>query len=300
MDYVSSSFDALPNASALSFFHRLHLVYARNAKLFLTIVTPAALFSAFVVYVTLVKAGELAALGRAHQWSLAGAPGFNKYLLASGAMRFAGTAISWIVNVFAFAAVARAVASIRDGTPVSAEDCFAPARAQVKTIVVLALALLGLAVPAFLASSAWVALSFFFDLPRWIWIGSYPVLALGSAYMATYALSVPVAVLEGAGVKAALRKSGVLTEHSFGLLLLLVSESLVSGYVAALAPYWIANMVAHRIGWAVWGNWILWGAAVYGVALADLVLLIGLSVLYLELANPAAQAGAASAMRWSG
>ena len=221
------------------------------------------------------------------------------YAVAATGVRVSGGAISWLVNVFAFAAVATAMKRVEEGIPTTAEECYAPARAQIGTLSLLALVLFVFVAISVAAGTLVVFALFrlFPNIPYSLQLSfSYAVTILGFAITATYSLSVPAAVLEPKiGVKAALVRSDFLTGNSFGQVLLLVVEAIGSGYLATVLPYWAAEFIARRFGWAAWANWLVWAIAAYGVAMADLVLLLGLTTLYLEL-KKSMQAAATAGM----
>ena len=203
-------------------------------------------------------------------------------ILAASAVRLSGFLVSWIVNVFGFAAVSVAVERVLRGERPSAEECYAPARERAGSIVVLALILLGFVTLA--AFGAGIIGYAAFRLSQSMMNPlSWLVLIAGSTVAATYALAVPAILFEGLSIRAALRRSDFLTGSSFGQLFALVAESFAAGYVTAFLTWWIAGIVAERIGWTASTTWIAWTCATYGVAMADLVLLIGLSVLYQRL-----------------
>lgn len=186
---------------------------------------------------------------------------------------------------------------VQEGIPTTAEESYAPAREHLGTITLLGLILFVCVALSVVAGTLVGAalIRVFPHSPYSLLLGSsYTFTVLGFAVIATYSLSVPAAVLEaGIGVRAALVRSNFLTGNSFGQILLLVVEALASGYLATLLPYWAAGLIAQRVGWAAWGNWVVWAIAAYGVAMADLVLLLGLTTLFLELTQSVQSATAA-------
>lgn len=276
-----------PRYPALRFFHELHRIYAENAALLVRIITPAAVLGSLAVLLANNRVAALAILARQQ------GPGssFVRYSIAAGMIRLAAILFSWLVSVVALAAVAAAIQRIFDGIATTAHDCYAKAKEHLTRIMILAVILFGfmaLSAVAGIAVMTVLLVKFPRALPQWaVLAAAYTPAVLGFTVAATYSLSVPVTVLENAGVRTALRRSDFLTANSFGQLLLLVLECLASGYLAAVLPWWAASYVAQGINWPDWGNWVVWAVSAYGVAMADLIFLIGLSVLYSKLVRPA-------------
>lgn len=282
MTYVSASFDQPPRYPLLKFFHELHLLYKDNAWLFLKIAMPPVVFSSLAILAANTQwTAMVARLPRGPELRF-----YSAAVLAAVAVRSSGWLISWIVNAFCFAAVSVAVERVLRGERPSAEECYAPARERTGSIVVLGLILLGFFMLAIVGAGI-VGFATFRLFRSAINPLSWLVLIAGSTVAATYALAIPASLFEGLSIRAALTRSDFLTGSTFGQLFALLAESFASAYIAAFVPYWIADVIADKVGWAMWANWITWACATYGVAMADLVLLIGLSVLYHELSAAA-------------
>jgi hypothetical protein len=284
--YVSASFERPPEYPLLKFFHELHLLYKNHAWLFLKIATPPIVFGALAILATSRQANAmLATVGLELRFHL-------REVAFASAIRVCGFLVSWIVNVFGFAAVSVALERLPEGGSPSAEECYALAREHAGRVVALALVLFGLTVLAFIPAGfvGFLSARIFYLFVNPV---SYLVLIAGLTVVSTYALAIPATLFEGLPVGAALKRSDFLTASSFGLLFVLVCEATISGYLAARIPYWIAGVVAEKVGWTNWADWILWAVVTYGVAMADLVLLIGLSFLHRELstASSAAEVG---------
>lgn len=96
------------------------------------------------------------------------------------------------------------------------------------------------------------------------------------------ALAVPAVVLDDCRVGQAMFRSEELTEGKWLALAALLAKSIIGGYVAAMAPFWVSSFIPVTVPLPPWFPWILTIASPMGVAVVEPAMFVGFALLYLK------------------
>jgi len=112
---------------------------------------------------------------------------------------------------------------------------------------------------------------------------TYSFLGLGLLIFSRFALAIPAFVLDDLGVGESIFKSDQLTRGKWLHSSILLTKSLVGGYVAAMVPFWLARWLPlGDLELSSWFSWFLTAASVTAVTLVEPVMFIGFAQLYLQ------------------
>jgi hypothetical protein len=114
------------------------------------------------------------------------------------------------------------------------------------------------------------------------WLVIFVCLGLAWLVCCRFALAMPALILDDYPVGKALFRSDELTERKWLTLAVLLSKSLVGGYIAGMMPFWLARFIPADISMPSWLPWVLTGASVGGVALVEPIMFIGFALMYVK------------------
>jgi small-conductance mechanosensitive channel len=195
------------------------------------------------------RAAILRQIPRGADFSLHGAEIVQSFLALQ-----VGYLISWLLYSFSFAAVCVAFKEIESGEEPSAEECFSPVRDRSGTFLRLTFSLYALLIFALVVASAAGFLlvttihkfSMSLTAGSSYWIGA---VCIGLAMLAVsrFGLAMPAVVLDRYSLTKALFRSDELTEGCWGILALLLAESVGSSYIATKLEFWLARLVPSPV-----------------------------------------------------
>jgi hypothetical protein len=214
---------------------------------------------------------------------------YRAELLEMWAAKFSGWLVSWLVYCFVFAGVCVAVQDIELGLPASAEGSLEVVRAKLRPVIRLSLLLFVILIAAMVLAMAISAFliytSFQHNIPltskTTFWSG---VILACLAYLVTsrFALAMPAVVLDSMKIRHAMFCSDELTAGHWSILAVLLLESIGGSYLAAVAPYYVAQVLFRYMPAPTWLPLALYGLAILGGALIQPTMFIGFAVLYLH------------------
>ena len=282
---------------AFPFIKEIFHFYHRYHRLFLKLFVPSVLLGYVAIKAGLEeRTAILRQIPRGSDWSLH-SPELIQALLAIQV----GYLISWLLYSFSFAAVCVAIAKIDSGEVPTSEECFGPMRSRIGPFLRIAFTLYFLLILAVVIASV-LSIGLLRTLERisprvvvsqawWIELAFF---ALAFVVVSRFALAMPAVVLDEYGIREALFRSDELTEKCWGVLTLLLAESVGSSYVANRMEFWLARFIPEvtRPQWW-WGSVFLVFQLMVGIAVQP-PLFIGWAQLYLtkrhvpnELGGPA-------------
>lgn len=221
-------------------------------------------------------------------------------ILEIGLLNLAGYLVSWIGFCFSFGAICSAVQRIEAGAVPAVSDCFSAVRERMGSFLRLCLFLFGLLL---LAEAAAVLLSqgVFWVLHYrqlhlslfTIEVVSYGSIGLALLMLSRFGLAIPALVVDNYRVGQAMFRSDELTEGKWLTLAVLLSKSLIGGYVAGMLPFWLASWIQTSIVSPAWFRWVLTAASIAGVTVVEPTMFIGFVLLYLRMSPlPSTSSGA--------
>jgi len=101
--------------------------------------------------------------------------------------------------------------------------------------------------------------------------------------LSRFGLAIPALVLDNYRVGQAMFRSDELTEGKWLTLAVLLSKSLIGGYVAGMLPFWLASWIQTSIVLPAWFRWVLTAASIAGVTVVEPTMFIGFVLLYLRM-----------------
>jgi hypothetical protein len=100
--------------------------------------------------------------------------------------------------------------------------------------------------------------------------------------MSRFGLAIPALLLDDYPVAQAMFRSDELTERKWLTLAVLLAKSLIGGYVAGMAPFWLASFIPADSQLPSWFPWALTIVSIGGVTVVEPTMFIGFALLYLE------------------
>jgi hypothetical protein len=284
MDLTADATSKLPEIPVGRFFHDVLGIYHRHFWLFMRFLLPATVFGYVAVVATGDKAQEV--IQRLH------GPGMVQHaaeLLEPFLIRLVGWMLSWIVYCFAFAGIAIAVRGIENGSLSSVEESLETVRERLYlflrlsvVLFILMLLAMGLSIAAGIFLLGMLArLNVRPSLAAAQWVGALLSLAFLLA-LSKFGLAMPAAILDDCNVRQSLFRSDELTSGRLSILAGLLLKSVVGGYVAAMAPSWIATHVFGQQLVPVWEWWVLRILSFVGILLAEPTMFIGFALLFVR------------------
>lgn len=209
-----------------------------------------------------------------------------------------GYFVGWMASCYSFGAISSAVRQITAGDIPSASACFVEVRERIGPFVRLSLLLFVLLLVG-VAAAGLLGIGVFWVLHQVqyrpgahaIWTVTFASFGLMLLIFSRFGLAVPALVLDNRSVSEAMFRSDELTERKWLTLAILLTKSLIGGYVAGMLPFWLAR-------WA-WAYILLpwWVPAVGSIAAVSLVepfLFIGFALLYISTSVPSSPTKAPS------
>lgn len=271
-------------------------VYHRQFWLFFSLVAPAVAIGWFAVVMGRNESREIA------QNIPSGEAGWHPVELTEVMIaNFAGLLGSWTAFSFSFAGICVAVQRLAAGSRPSIGECFLPVRnrlvrfLQLSSLVFAVLLFLEIAVGIFLA------FGMFWALPQLhiritglaVRLVSYSCFGMVLVVMSRFALAIPALILDDCRVGQSMFRSDEYTEGKWLVLAALVAKSVIGGYVAAMAPFWIAPLVLDHMPVPWWFDWVPIAASIAATSVVEPTMFIGFTLLYLQRSNNSSTSGIA-------
>ena len=163
---------------------------------------------------------------------------------------FVGYFVSWMAFCFSFGAICSAVGQITAGTVPASSDCFADVRGRVGSFLRLSTLLFSLALVAVAGAGLLDGAVFWIFHQRQAHPGffiirlvSFLFAGLALLVLSRFGLALPALILDNCRVGQSMFRSDELTEGKWLILAILLAKSLVGGYVAGMAPFWLAGLI---------------------------------------------------------
>ncbi len=210
-------------------------------------------------------------------------------IFEAGLANLSGFFISWLVFCYSFSTICSAVRQIEAGDLPSVSRSHAEIRERRGSLLRVAVVLFCLCLIAFGASilfsagASWVASQFHARVGGFgIWI-SLAGIFLSFLVLSRFALSVPAVVLDDCRIRQAIFRSDELTEGKWLTLAALLAKSLIGGYLAAIAPFWLAWWTLGSISLPLWFPWVLTTVSIAAVTVVEPTMFIGFALLYTRM-----------------
>jgi len=204
-------------------------------------------------------------------------------------VNLAGWLGSWMAFSTSFAAICSVVRRIESGDPPSVSDALADLRHNLGPFVRLMFLLFGLCLLAFGIPMSLFTGILLLEFWRRLHLGgltfsllSVGFTGIGLLVLTRFALAVPAVVLDGYRIRSAMFRSDELTEGKWPILAALVSKSLIGGYLAAVAPFWLASWILRDTPLPYGFPWILTVVSMGAVTVVEPTMFIGFALLYLR------------------
>jgi len=262
-------------------------IHHQHFAFFQKLIWPAVLFAAVILQLSMWQSTEM-------YHAIPGIYGHTPEILAGTAVRLFGLFADWLFYCFAFAGTAIAVRAILDGEKLETEESLNVVRGAFVRLFVMAFLFFSLLVVLSIGSGfvvgAYAILRHRFGLPYSASLGLVVIwgtIAIGLAVLSRYALAIPALVLENLPFWKCFKRSDELTEGHMLFLAALICESVLGGYVAMSAPFWMWNHVfASRVvlTWTIY--WILQLIGLAASAAIQPLMFIGFAYLYITASAP--------------
>ena len=259
-------------------------LYHRYFWHFFALVIPAVVIGFYAVVLSGQEARELArhAFLKAETVSEA-------TVLDTSLMRLAGFCISWIAFSFSFAAVCSLVEQIESDSALSIGDSVGEVLRHCGRVLRLSTLLFALCLVAYgvaglaISGVIWGAIQLHTRLSGTeIWLSSFFFMTLTLLLLSRFSLAMPCVIVDDYKITQAMFRSDELTRGKWSILSILVSKSLLGGYLAASAPFWIASWISRLISLPSWAWWVATAGSMAGTAMIEPYMFVGFTLLYLR------------------
>jgi len=203
---------------------------------------------------------------------------------------FSAWFVSWIASCFAFGAICIALDETEAGFTPSASHSLWNLRERLGPFLRISLLLFLLLLAASWACVLLETGVFWILHQLQVHPSRFAILALSYALWCPallvfprFALAVPAVVLDDCRAGQAMFRSEEFTEGKWLTLAALLAKSIIGGYVAAMAPFWVASFIPVTAPLPSWFPWILTIASTIGVAVVEPTLFVGFALLYLKM-----------------
>ena len=206
-----------------------------------------------------------------------------------GLATWSGYLAGWVAFCSSFGAICFGVDQISQGLAPSIADSFVAVLRRLGpffrlSLLLFLLLMVGAAAGGLLAVGAFWLLNrarihdtpFVIGIVAWL---AYSLLLLG---LSRFGLAMPAVILDDFKAAKAMFRSAKLTSGQVLNLAALMAKSLVAGYVAAKAPFWLASYIPATIQLPSWFPWSLTVLSIAGVAVVEPWMFIGFALLYLR------------------
>jgi hypothetical protein len=259
-------------------------LYHQYLWYFFALLFPAALVGYIAVFSSRQEARELARHAFLKPETVTEAT-----VLQVSLINLAGVFVSWMAFAFCFAAICCVVEQIESHSALSIGDSITEVLRQSGRFLWLSFLLFGLCLVAFGASFLtvggliWAATQFHTHLSGTaIWLSSVVSGGLALLLLCRLSLAMPCVIVDDYKVIKAMFRSDELTRGKWSILAILLAKSLIGGYLAALAPFWIVSWVSRMIELPSWVGWGEAAASVAGTAMVEPYMFVGFALLYLR------------------
>jgi hypothetical protein len=258
-------------------------VYHGHLWLFVRLIAPAVIIGYVAVVMSRNEGGEIARrLPRGF-----GFAGQITEILEIWFTYFVGYLVTWMAFCFSFGAICSAVGQIAAGVVPSASDCFAEVRGRVGSFLRLSILLFSLALVAVAAAGLLDAAVFWIFHQRQVHpsffimrVVSFVFAGLMLLVLSRFGLALPALILDDCRVGQAMFRSDELTDGKWLTLAILLTKSLLGGYVAGMFPFWLAGWIWAYVQLPLR---VLTVASIAGVVVVEPFMFIGFAVLYIKM-----------------
>ncbi len=252
--------------SVVEFLPEVVHLYHDHFGLFVRLTAPAVLVGCFAVLLGRHEARMIAL----HLPRGAGILQHRKEIFEMVLATHGGFFVSWMTLCFSFAAICYATRDLAAGSErVTASACFKRTGERISSFLRISVPLYALTVVAVgLAIAASLAIVSFLGAYRvsnfQMTVISFVCVGIAFVLLSRLGLAVPAVVLDQCSIGQAMFRSDELTEGKWGTLTALVAKSLVGGYIAAIAPFWLAAWIPPAVALPSWFPWVLTAASIAG------------------------------------
>jgi hypothetical protein len=255
-------------------------VYHSHFWLFVRLIAPAVVLGYIAI---LMSRNEVREIGR----HLPRGVGLTIEILKMWMVTLAGYLVSWMAFSFSFGAICAATRQIDKGVVPSARACFGDVRQRLGSLARLSVLLLLLVLVA-LAASNLLGLGVFWVVhlrqahPSFfaIQVVSYGLSSLALLAFSRFALAIPALILDNCTGGQAIFRSDELTEGKWLTLAILLTKSLIGGYIAGMTPFWLAWWLSGDVRFP---SLLLRVASIAAVTVVEPVMFIGFALLYIRM-----------------
>jgi hypothetical protein len=280
---------SVPDSQAVGeFVEDVLRLYRRQFWLFIKLIAPAVVVGYIAVFTGRTEAREIARhLPRGYPLL-----SHQTEIIAMLLANLAGYVVSWMAFAVSFGAICSAVGEARAGGHSSVAKSFAAVRERGGSFVRLSLLLFFVVLLA-MGGAGLVTASVFWALRQGgihgsrftILFVSYGLSCLALLIVSRFGLAMPSLILDDCPVFQSIFRSDELTEGKWLTLAVLLTKSLIGGYIAGMAPFWLASLTPIRAALPSWFPWILVLASIAGVALVEPTMFIGFALLYSRMST---------------
>jgi hypothetical protein len=282
---TSGTFSAAPLPTA-EFVAEVYRVYRNHLWLFTKLAAPAVVLGYAAAVARRNELREIAArLPRGFELTNHKADMLEMWLLSLG-----GYLVIWLGFSFSFGAICSATDQIATGNIPSVLTCFSDIRRRIGSFLHLSL-LLSLLFFVLMGVSVLIMTGVFSILHQVhyhlgslaIQIVSFGIGGLAMLVFSRFGLAVPALILGHCTVGQAVFRSDELSEGKWTILAVLLSKSLLGGYVAAMLPFWLTAWLWTYVQFPRWFPEL---ASITAVSFVEPFMFIGLALLYLRTSMP--------------
>jgi len=261
-------------------------VYHRHFRFFVTLVAPAVIVGYVAVYLGREQAREIIRhISRGDETFP-----YPIAMFEIALFNLSGYLVSWVASCLSFGAICVGVYQVETGGEPSVKDSFLRVRNSLGPFLRLSLLLFLLCLVAYvisylLASGVyWVSAERHIHITRFLlFIFSFIVNGLAMLALSRFALAVPALVLDHYPVGRSIFRSDELTKSKWLVLAALLSKSLIGGYLAGMAPFWLARWISNSIYLPGWYPWVCAVFSTLAVMVIEPTMFVGFALLYLRM-----------------
>lgn len=266
-----------------AFFEHVFRIYRQHLWTFVAFTFLAVLIGSAAVIVTQQQVRQIAQDATSPWWATLNTT-FLEIILTSAS----GWVLSWIASCFAFACICSTIRQAehanRPSMAAAVQNLFRKFRHF------LSISLILLCVFVFCEFlTGFVALAIVWRLYVRLlgysfvalWTTSYLTASIGALVTSRFALALPAVVIDDFGIGQSLFRSDELTEKRWLILGILLTKSILGGYVAAKLPFWVSfRLLPVGTQLPPWFPWLLTGASIVAVSYVEPIIFIGFALLY--------------------
>lgn len=270
-----------------SFMADVFRLYHAHLWLFFKLTAPALLFGALAILVARDSGREITRDARL-TWQT-----HSLYLtmIEVWLVNTIGWAVSWTFFSFAFASICMAVRRIANSEQPSSMQAFQEVAPRISHFLRITLLLFVIFLVLvhfaefFLLGPALRVMSRFSQYPFTPFIlGVFFYMGI-ALIVSRFALAIPAVVLDNSGVVQSIFRSDALTEKKWTILTILLTKSILGGYVASMLPFWFGSwlLTSFHVTTVVWWfSYACTAASVASVSYVEPIMFIGFALLYIR------------------